>query len=328
MNMRLPQLFDLRKKPVPARSNAKGATITVEQPSDTVKAAVAELIAEIAKTDRTGDRRPREQSKNATLAPKQDRRHRRRVRISAPVRIRQSDVFLVNEFDLTMTIDVSREGLLFETSRQNYAPGQEVAIAFPYVPASWDPVQEQRGQVVRVGRASEKRFSIAVAFLEGEPVYELVDSQGRSLARPPEPEKTLARNARRPLILVVDEEPQVRLRLRAQLELEGYAVEAVPDPNLAVTVLRHRDPVALICEAEAFPSAKPGGGEMSGYDLCVVVRRNPKYARLPVILTTRSGMPSDFATAHALGATVCVAKPYDLDRVANLVRMLAPVDST
>jgi hypothetical protein len=39
-------------------------------------------------------------------------------------------------------------------------------------------------------------------------------------------------------------------------------------------------------------------------------------------------MPSDFATAHALGATVCVAKPYDLDRVANLVRMLAPVDAT
>jgi CheY-like chemotaxis protein len=92
--------------------------------------------------------------------------------------------------------------------------------------------------------------------------------------------------------------------------------------------MRHRSPVTLICEAEAFPSSMPGGGEMSGYDLCVIVRRNPKYARMPVILTSRTGMPSDFATAHALGATVCVAKPYDLDRVANLVRMLAPLDAT
>ena len=64
---------------------------------------------------------------------------------------------------------------------------------------------------------------------------------------------------------------------------------------------------------------------MSGYDLCVIARRNSKFARMPVILTTRTGMPSDFATAHALGATVCVAKPYDLERIANLVRMLAPV---
>src|SRR5487761_668595 len=331
MNVRMPQLFDFKKKRVPARSNATTAVPAVEPPrepaSDKARATVAQVMAEIAKAERAEEARAGEPSKSASATAKQDRRHRRRVRISAPVRIRQTDMFSVNECDLTMTIDVSREGVMFESSRNTYAQGQEVAVVFPYIPGSWDPVKEQRGQVVRVARASEKRFSIAVAFLEGAPDYELVDAQGRSLAQPPEVEKPLSTRNQRPLILVVDEDPRVRLLLRTQLELDGYTVEAVADPTMAVTFLRHRSPATLICEAEAFPGSVPNG-EMSGYDLCVIVRRNPKFSRMPVILTTRTGMPSDFATAHALGATVCVAKPYDLNRVTNLVRMLAPIEST
>ena len=321
------RLFDFRKKQEPARSKTESARATTEPATDAARAEVAALMAKMEKAERSDHPGQSGKATIAGLASKQDRRHRRRVKISAPVRIRHTEVFLVNEFDLTMTVDVSREGVLFESSRQNYVAGQEVAIVFPYVPASWDPIKEQRGQVVRVARASEKRFSIAVAFLEGTPNYELVDTQGRSLTHPPEVEKALGTRKVRPLILVVDEDPRLRLLLRTQLELDGYTVEAVADPTMAVTLMRHRSPVTLICEAEAFPGSIPSG-EMSGYDLCVIVRRSPKYSRMPVILTTRTGMPSDFATAHALGATVCIAKPYDLDRVANLVRMLAPVEST
>ena len=319
------RLFDF-KKTRPAHSKAKSACATTDAAPEAARAEAAALMAKIDRAERSDYAGQSGRATMAGLAAKQDRRHRRRVKISAPVRVRHADVFLTNEFDLTMTIDVSREGVLFESSRQTYAAGQEVAIAFPYVPASWDPVKEQRGQVVRVARASEKRFSIAVAFLEGTPNYELVDAQGRPLERTPEVEKPPSTHNHRPLILVVDDDPRIRLLLRTQLEQDGYTVETVSDPGMAVTLMRHRSPVTLICEAEAFPGAMPGGGEMSGYDLCVIVRRNTKFARMPVILTTRTGMPSDFATAHALGATVCVAKPYDLDRVANLVRMLAPVD--
>jgi len=320
------RLFDFRKKEKPARSKPESASATMEPATDKARAEVAAIMAKIEKTEHSEHLGQSGKAATAGLAAKQERRHRRRVKISAPVRIRHTSMFQVNEFDLTMTVDVSREGVLFESSHQNYAAGEEVAIVLPYAPASWEPVKEQRGQVVRVARASEKRFSIAVAFLEGSPAYELVDAQGRSLAQPPEAEKPASTRNQRPLILVVDEDPRVRLLLRTQLEADGYTVEAVADPTMAVTLLRHRSPVTLICEAEAFPGSVPNG-EMSGYDLCVIVRRNPKYSRMPVILTTRTGMPSDFATAHALGATVCVAKPYDLDRVANLVRMLAPVEA-
>lgn len=310
-----------------AAAQSKGAvrpsTAPDAQPAvESTRAAIVEMIADMAKPE----------SRSRSAAPPRvvkERRHRRRVKISAPVRIRQVDIPLAGETDLTMTSDVTREGILFETSRTYYERGQAVAVVFPYravLPGEVN-VPEEVGQVVRVVRASENRFGIAVAFVGFEPKYELVDAQGRTVPQ----RDTLAATAHvhahsKPLVIVVDADPYARAAFRSEMEIQGYSVESVEDPNLALALLRHRTPVAVICESEPFADVLPGGGEMSGYDLCVIVRRNTKSARIPVILTTRSGLPSDFATAHALGATVCVSKPYDLNRMINLVRMLAPAD--
>lgn len=256
------------------------------------------------------------------------------MRISAPVRVRQVNTRHATEFDLTMTADVSREGILFETSHATYQRGQEVAVVFPYrAMLPGEHAKEQRGQVVRVVRASENRFGVAVAFIAGEPKLELVDSMGNplgeTLARTHGPTAPFlpAKILQKQLLVHVDADPRVRAMVRTEFELHGYAVESLEEPNDATLLLRSKMPAAIICEAEAFAGALPGGGEMSGYDLCVIVRRNSKFARVPVILTTRTGLPSDFATAHALGATVCVSKPYDLKRIVNLVRMLTPSES-
>lgn len=296
-----------------------------EPASEAARAAAAQMMA--AKMNPpNGHSKPT--MAGVSVATKPERRHRRRVKISAPVRVRQASSSHAVEFDLTMTADVSREGILFETSRPSYQRGQEVAVVFPYRPLPGDSVREQCGQVVRVVRASEGRYGVAVAFVDRPPSYELLDSAGNPVTSKqegtaPPAERTVP--GPRPLVVVVEADAQQRAALRVELETQGYAVESVPDPSLAVALLRHRAPVALMCEAETFPGVMPGGGEMSGYDLCVIVRRNPRYGRMPVILTSRTGMPSDFATAHALGATVCVAKPYDPQRIANLFRMVAPI---
>ncbi len=330
MNARMAGLFKFGKKddaaaPQPRAVEKTHAPAEASVP-DVAKIAVAELIAEMAKPE----------AKNTRMPPvrpvRQERRHRRRVKISAPVRVRQVNIRQAAEFDLTMTADVSREGILFETSRETYQRGQEVAVVFPYrAMLPGEPAQEQRGQVVRVVRASENRFGVAVAFIEGEPQCELVDSMGNPLEqnfeRTPAPARTKDKAHEKPLIIHVDADQRVRALVRSELEQQGYAVEAVENPSLAEALLRRRTPAAIICEAEPFAGAMPGGGEMSGYDLCVTVRRNVKFARIPVILTTRTGLPSDFSTAHALGATVCISKPYDLNRVLNLLRMLAPFEA-
>lgn len=325
MSTRIGRLFNLAKDTVGEPKAAAQPQAPAEESSASAeaKSAISALIAEMAKPEERSRRTPQ------AHGAKRERRHRRRVKISAPVRVRQVNIRDASEFDLTMTGDVSREGILFESSRPTYQRGQEVAVVFPYRPMlPGEPVVEQRGQVVRVVRASENRFGVAVAFIEGEPEHELIDSLGNPLGqetrRAPAPVRAKERAREKPLIIHVDADQRVRTLVRSELESRGYNVESVQDPNFAATLLQHRTPAALICEAEPFAGAKPGGGTMSGYDLCVVVRRNPKLARIPLILTTRTGLPSDFSTAHALGATVCVSKPYDLNRVVNLLHMLAP----
>jgi CheY-like chemotaxis protein len=326
MNARMAGLFSFAKKEKAAAQHKAAtkpqASAETAAVADGAKTAVAEMIAEMAKPEARSERM-------SARATRQERRHRRRVKVSAPVRVRQVNVRQATEFDLTMTADVSREGILFETSRTTYQRGQEVAVVFPYrAMLPGEQAQEQRGQVVRVVRASENRFGVAVAFIDGEPELELIDALGNPLGE--RQERTPVRPAKangKPLIIHVDADQRVRTLVRAELESHGYAVESVQDPNLAVGLLGHRMPAAVISEAESFAGAMPGGGEMSGYDLCVALRRNVKFARVPVILTTRTGLPSDFSTAHALGATVCVSKPYDLNRVVNLLRMLAPIEA-
>lgn len=332
MKIRMSPLFDFSEKGgAETHSSATPKLFSTDAgkpATESARAAAAEIMADGSKSKMQDGPRECMPSPAANHHGKQERRHKRRVKISAPVRVRQVHVEHAAEFDLTMTSDVSREGILFETPRASYQRGQEVAVVFPYRPLPGEMVREQRGQVVRVVRASESRYGVAVAFIEGAPKHELVDSAGNAIlaerTAPSAPPR--ARSAGKPLVIVVEADQNSRAMLRSEIEMQGYAVETVPDPTLATALLRHRNPAVLMCEAEAFPGVMPGGGEMSGYDLCVIVRRNAKLARLPVILTTRTGLPSDFATAHALGATVCVAKPYDLARVANLLRMLAPVD--
>jgi CheY-like chemotaxis protein len=330
MKIRMSPLFDFSEKGgagAHSSATAKSFSTDAGKPAtESARTAAAEIMADGGKSKMQDGPREYRPSTAVNHNGKQERRHKRRVKISAPVCVRQVNVQHAAEFDLTMTSDVSREGLLFETSRASYQRGQEVAIVFPYRPMPGDLVREQRGQVVRVVRASESRFGVAVAFIEGPPTHELLDSGGNLVREEAGPPPARARSGEKPLVIVVEADQNARAMLRSEIEMQGYAVETVPDPSLATALLRHRNPAVLMCEAEAFPGVMPGGGEMSGYDLCVIVRRNAKLARLPVILTTRTGLPSDFATAHALGATVCVAKPYDLARVANLLRMLAPVE--
>ena len=52
--------------------------------------------------------------------------------------------------------------------------------------------------------------------------------------------------------------------------------------------------------------------------------QGPRLRHIPVVLTTSSAYPSDYSSAHSLGAVVCMAKPYKMERIANIARVLAP----
>ena len=83
-----------------------------------------------------------------------------------------------------------------------------------------------------------------------------------------------------------------------------------------------RDVLNVLTPALIF--AEVEGDGLPGYDLCAHVKQLPRLRHIPVVLTTSSAYPSDYSSAHSLGAVVCMAKPYKMERIANIARVLAP----
>ena len=264
--------------------------------------------------------KPEEAKAEETKAPAEaaektavERRRRLRTKISAPVRVRMSSGQL-QYAEVCTTVDASRDGLLFTTSRTDYAKGMDLAITFPYSGASGGVQHERTAVVARVFEMPEGRFGVGIRYYDGKKPDLNADSKTKSQKSA----GAVARDLEKPmpLVLAVEADPRARDTIRTVLTSEGYVVEVVETGAAAVEFLRQRTPNLLLTEIEI--------SDMSGYDLCLIVKSNERLQRVPVVMTTRAGQPNDYSTAHALGAIVCMSKPYKQERLLHVVRMLAP----
>ena len=64
---------------------------------------------------------------------------------------------------------------------------------------------------------------------------------------------------------------------------------------------------------------------ISGYDVCTVVKRDPRLQDVPVIFLTSKGTPKDYKMGHDLGAVIYMVKPLKPEKLLNVVQMLVPV---
>lgn len=244
-----------------------------------------------------------------------ERRRRLRTKISAPVRVRVNSG-TAQQAEVCTTVDASRDGLLFTTAFAGYRSGMDLAITFPYSGTAGGVQHERTALVARVFEMPEGRFGIGIRFYDGK-YSEAPAEEKQPTAKGRNPE-AISRDLEKPmpLVLVVESDARSRDMLRSVLQNERYVVEAVDTGAAAVEFLRQRTPNLLLAEIEI--------PDMSGYDLCLIVKSNDRLRNVPVVMTTRRGQPNDYSTAHALGAIVCIAKPYKQERLLHIVRMLAP----
>lgn len=272
-------------------------------------------------SESNGKAAAREQAPNSH----KDRRRRRRAMISAPVRVRGVNVTNGGPDEISTTIDVSRNGILFISTAGSYYKGMEVAVIFPYSDGPAAIHTEQSGRVVRIAEQAVGGTAVAVAFAAGGG-EDMVDAAGRKLepgAAAEAAQATQQPNGR-PLILMMDPDAGVRTVLRAFLEMEGYQAIAVASASDARQVLDECVPALVIAEIEGDGLPEEG---LPGYDLCAYIKETRRLKRIPVVLTTRSAYPSDYSNAHSLGAIVCMAKPYKQERLGHVVRLLAPLQA-
>ena len=117
-------------------------------------------------------------------------------------------------------------------------------------------------------------------------------------------------------ILVVDDEPNLRQLLRRMLELGGFRVVEAEDGVDALTKLNHLMPHLIILDV-MMP-------DLDGVTLCKMLRNNPRYADLPIImLSGKTQFPAVQAGLEA-GANRYLCKPITMDELIQNVRELLP----
>jgi CheY-like chemotaxis protein len=242
-----------------------------------------------------------------------DRRRRRRAKISAQVHVRAVNSPEPFE-EVCMTVDVSRDGLLFTSKFSGYWKGQVLEVTFPYSAMAGAMNQGQPAEVVRIDPQSTGKFGVAVQFVAAKS-----DAKGErkaSSSKPAAPVTQTVANASQSVVLAIEPDPRSAEAMRNLLEQDGYNVIAVPSAQAALEILRTTVPSVFIAEVEA--------EDMSGQDLCVIIKQNERLQKVPVILMTRAAQPADYATSHQLGAVVCMAKPFKPERLQQVVRLVAP----
>lgn len=103
-------------------------------------------------------------------------------------------------------------------------------------------------------------------------------------------------------ILIVEDEPNMRLGLRDNLEFEGYKVEIAEDGEEALSKIRNNDYNLVLLDV-MLP-------KKSGFDVCKTVRKEGN--KVQIILLTAKGEEIDKVLGLELGADDYVTKPFSL----------------
>ncbi len=247
-----------------------------------------------------------------------ERRRRKRAKISAQVHVRPVNSPEPFE-EICKSVDVSRDGLLFTAGRAGYWKGQRLDVTFPYSNAAAALNQAQAAEVVRVTESGSGQYSVAVQFLAAKTEAKS-ERKGASadpfVGAPATPAPTPAAAKLQSVVLAVESDQRTADTMRALLQNDGYTVVIVPTAQQALEILRTTVPSVFLAEVEA--------EDMSGHDLCLIIKRNDRLQHVPVILLTRSAQPADYSASHQLGAVVCMAKPFKPERLLHVVRLVAP----
>jgi CheY-like chemotaxis protein len=253
----------------------------------------------------------------AENAAQVERRRRKRAKISAQVLVRAVDSPEPFE-EVCKSIDVSRDGLLFTAARSGYWKGQVLDLTFPYSSAAAAFNSAQRAEVVRVSEQGAGQYRVAVQFAASKATGKgAQNSVGDPFAAGDPSATSNATQKKQPsVVLAVESDKRTADIMRNILSQDGYTVIVVATAQEALEVLRTTVPVCFLAEVE--------GTDMSGHDLCLIIKRNDRLAKVPVILLTKAAQPADYAASHQLGAVVCMAKPFKAERLLHVVRLVAP----
>ncbi|MEQ8275837.1 MAG: response regulator transcription factor [Deltaproteobacteria bacterium] len=124
------------------------------------------------------------------------------------------------------------------------------------------------------------------------------------------------------LILIVDDEPDIRTTLEYNLEREGFKTRSAGTAKEALDGARATPMPDLILLDLMLPDA-------SGTEICRILKSEKATAQIPVLMLTAKGEEIDRVVGFEVGADDYVTKPFSVRelmlRVRAILRRSAPV---
>jgi two-component system cell cycle response regulator len=115
-----------------------------------------------------------------------------------------------------------------------------------------------------------------------------------------------------PRILVVDDQPDLRLLIRLTFEGQGYEVDEAPNGEAALEACASRLPDIVLLDV-----MMPG---IDGYEVCRRLKADPRTGRVLAVLMTAGHQETERVRAREAGADLYLAKPFSPAQLLALVR--------
>jgi CheY-like chemotaxis protein len=118
-------------------------------------------------------------------------------------------------------------------------------------------------------------------------------------------------------VLVVEDDVRNVFALTSALEPKGMKVTIARNGREGLAALEKDPGIELVLMDVMMP-------EMDGLEATRAIRRQAKWAKLPIIALTAKAMKDDQERCLQAGANEYVPKPLDVDMLLSLLRMWIP----
>lgn len=115
-------------------------------------------------------------------------------------------------------------------------------------------------------------------------------------------------------ILIVDDEPYIVTLLTTRLKAGGYETLSALDGQRAFEMARQEKPDLIILDL-MLP-------KMDGFKVCALLKKDARYAHIPVILFTAKAQDEDRLLGEEAGAEAYITKPFEPQKMMTKIREL------
>lgn len=119
-------------------------------------------------------------------------------------------------------------------------------------------------------------------------------------------------------VLVVDDEPDVLLLCRLNLQQRGHELLEATDGSTALQLALDRHPDVVVLDL-----MMPG---MNGYEVLETLQNDERTSDIPILVLTAKSLRADRERSHRLGASGFLTKPFLPSELCDMVESLVPIE--